>query len=210
MRSDVVIVASLGRHPRIECRGGIAVRHTEPNTVHLISAAATPLGGDTIRLRVVVEPGATLRIRSVAATLALPGRDSMESQACWDLDVAGDLDIDMQPTIIAAHARHLTMTRVALADGAGIALRERAQVGRSDERHGFWSGSMRADVGEKPLLRHCVELGAGSVTDDELGTPLAYVGEFHYPDSDVETTGLTLPLAGGGCLSTWQGERLVQ
>jgi urease accessory protein len=30
----------------------------------------------------------------------------------------------------------------------------------------------------------------------------------HYPDSGVETAGLRLVLAGGGCLSTWQGQRL--
>ena len=32
--------------------GGLAARDTEPDTVHLVSAAATPLGGDTIALRV--------------------------------------------------------------------------------------------------------------------------------------------------------------
>ena len=42
--------------------------------MHLVSAAATPLGGDTIVLRVIVEPGARLRVRSAAATVTLPGR----------------------------------------------------------------------------------------------------------------------------------------
>jgi urease accessory protein len=31
--------------------------------VHLVSAAATPLGGDAINIRVVVEAGARLRVR---------------------------------------------------------------------------------------------------------------------------------------------------
>jgi urease accessory protein len=37
---------------------------------------------------------------------------------------------------------------------------------------------------------------------------MACVSELHYPDSDVDTKGLALALAGGGCLSTWQGARL--
>ncbi|MUL65394.1 urease accessory protein [Mycobacterium sp. CBMA 234] len=208
MDSDVLIVASVGRHPRIDCRGGIAARHTGPDTVHLVSAAATPLGGDVIRIRVVVEPGALLHLRTVAATLALPGRDVAESHMLWTLDVAGELDLDPQPTVVAAHARHVSATTVTLADGARIAVRESVQIGRAGERQGFWSGSLRADVGATPLLRHRVELGAGSVTDDVLDSPLAYIGEFHYPDPDVATTGLTLPLAAGGCISTWQGQRL--
>ena len=50
MRSDVLIVAHRDRAPRIECAGGLAARRTEPDTVHLVSAAATPLGGDAIHI----------------------------------------------------------------------------------------------------------------------------------------------------------------
>lgn len=210
MHSDVVIVASKRRQPRIEHRGGIAARLTGPGTVHLISAAATPVGGDDIRIRIVVEPGATLRLRTVAATLAMPGRDVAQSHACWDLDVAGELDVDPQPTIVAAAARHINVTTVTLADTGRIAMRERVQIGRSGESEGFWSGTVHADVGGGPLLRHRVELGAGSAVDDLLGAPLAHVGEFHYPDADAATTGLVLPLAAGGCISTWQGQRLEE
>jgi len=53
-----------------------------------------------------------------------------------------------------------------------------------------------------------VELGTGSLTDDELGTPLACISELHYPDSEAATAGVSLALVGGGCLATWQGDRL--
>lgn len=208
MRSDVLIVASADRRPRIECTGGLAARSTEPDTVHLVSAAATPLGGDTMHVRVVVEPGARLRVRTAAATVVLPGAASVESHAIWDLDVAGELDLDPQPTIVAAASRHVTSTQLALAESGRIRLRERVQIGRSDEQQGFWSGSLRADVDGSPLLRHRVELGIGSVIDDELGAPKACISELHYPEGDVETAGVPLALAGGGCLATWQGERL--
>jgi urease accessory protein len=208
LRSDVVIVAGRDRHPRIECSGGLAARRTEPGTVHLVSAAATPLGGDAIHVRVVVEPGARLRLRTAAATVTLPGASTLESHAFWTLEVAGDLDIDPQPTIVAADARHFTSTRLELTGSGRIRLRERIQIGRSNEREGFWSGSLHADVDGSALLRHRIELGSGSVADDELGAPLACISELHYPDGDVDTSGIPLSLAGGGCLSTWQGARL--
>jgi urease accessory protein len=208
VRSDVLIVAHRDRQPRIECGGGVAARRTEPDTVHLVSAAATPLGGDAIHIRVVVEPGAQLRVRTAAATVTLPGSATVESHAFWTLEVAGDLDLDPQPTVVAATSRHFTSTRLELAGAGRVRLRERIQIGRSNERQGFWSGSLRADLDGSPLLRHRIELGNRSVADDALGTPMACVSEFHYPDSDVETQGVALALAGGGCLSTWQGDRL--
>jgi urease accessory protein len=207
LRSDVFIVASPDRQPRIECSGGLAARRTEPDTVHLVSAAATPLGGDAINVRVVVEPGARLRLRTAAATVTLPG-STVESHAMWTLEVAGDLDVDPQPTVVAANSRHFTTTRLELTGSSRVRLRERIQIGRSDERQGFWSGALHADVDGSALLRHRIELGSGSVADDELGAPLACISELHYPDSNVDTAGLPLALAGGGCLSTWQGQRL--
>jgi len=208
MLSDVLIVASRDRGPRIECAGGVAGRRTHADTVHLVSAAATPLGGDTIRVRVIVEPGAVLRLRSAAATMAMPGTATMESRASWELEVEGLLDLDPQPTIVAGRARHVTSTRLAVGGRGSVRLRERVQIGRAGEREGFWSGSVHADVDGAPLLRHRVELGPGSVTDDELGAPLACISELRYPQRGSDAAGTVLDLAAGGCLATWQGQRL--
>lgn len=208
MRSDVMVVAQPGRLPRIECRGALAARHTEPDTVHLVSAAATPLGGDTIAIRIIVEPGARLRLRSAAATVALPGAATTDSHACWHIEAAGELDLDPEPTIVAADARHCSEMTVCLDDVALLRIRERVQIGRTGEREGFWSGAMHADVAGAPLLRHRVELGRASVADDALGAPLACVSELRYPEPAADAAGVTLKLAGGGSLSTWQGARL--
>lgn len=208
MRSDVVIVARPHRAPYIECRGGIAARRTDADTVHLVSAAATPLGGDAIQMRVVVEPGARLTVRTVAATVTLPGPTTTESHASWELDVAGDLDLDPQPTIVAATSRHFTSTRLTVSGTGSLRLRERIQIGRTGERQGFWSGLLHADVDGNPLLRHRIELGNGSFADDEIAAPRACVSELHYPRAEADALGVTLPLAGGGCLATWQGDRL--
>ncbi len=209
MHSDVLIVARPGRQPWIESTGGLAARATEPNTVHLVSTAATPLGGDTIAFRVIVERGATLRVRSAAATVTLPGRATAESTAHWHLEVAGDLDVDPQPTVVAGGSRHITATRLSVAESGRARLRERVQIGRTDERQGFWSGSLHADVNGHPLLRHRVELGVGSAAHDLLSAPLASVSELRYPDIAAGEVGNVLELAHGGSLTTWQGERLA-
>jgi urease accessory protein len=59
-----------------------------------------------------------------------------------------------------------------------------------------------------PLLRHRIELGSGSVADDALGTPLAVISELRYPEAVFDGAGTLLELASGGCLATWQGDRL--
>jgi urease accessory protein len=171
-----------------------------------------PLGGDTIAIRVVVENGARLKLRSAAATLALPGPVSPTSYSYWDIEVAGDLDVDPEPTVVAADARHVSSVTLRLHDAGAVRFRERVQVGRCHERDGFWSGSLRADCGGRPLLRHRVELGAGSVADDGIAAPRAAISELCYPAAalaDLRSDATVLALAGGGTLSTWQADRLT-
>jgi urease accessory protein len=208
MHTQVLIVASPGRGPRIECTGALTARRTTADTVHLVSAAATPLGGDTISVRVIVEPGARLKVRSVAATVVLPGADTLQSRAGWDLEVAGALDLDPEPTVVAGGSDHQVITRLRIADQGQVRLRERVQIGRTGERDGFWTATLHADRDALPLLRHRVELGAGAVSDDELAAPRAYVSELRYPETAFDGQGTVMALADGGCLATWQGRRL--
>jgi urease accessory protein len=215
MHSEVLLVARADRLPHIECRGGIAARCTHADTVHLVSAAATPLGGDTISVRVVVEPGARLLLRSAAATVILPGAATAASQTGLHLEVAGCLDVDLEPTVIAAGAVHHAAASAELDAAGTLRLRERVQIGRSTEREGFWSGALRVDLKAQPLLRHRVELGSGSLADDALAAPRACISELRYPadmlgDLVATPAGATvLELAAGGVLTTWQGDRLA-
>lgn len=208
MISELLIVARAGREPHVEGCGGLTARRTEPDTVHLVSTAATPLGGDTIRYRVVVEVGARLRLRTAAATIAMPGAVTLESRSNWELEVEGDLDVDPEPLIVAGSSRHVSVTRVAMSDRGHLRLRERIQIGRSYDADGFWSGTLHADVGATPLLRHRIEVGVGGIGDDALGTPMACVSELRYPQAEFATNGTLLKLAAGGGLATWQGQRL--
>ncbi|WP_081260705.1 urease accessory protein UreD [Mycobacterium pseudokansasii] len=212
MHSEVLLVAARNRLPRIQSRGGITARCTAPDTVYLVSAAANPLGGDIIDIRVVVEQGARLRLRSAAGTVALPGAETPVSQAHWDIEVTGTLDVDLEPTVVAAAARHLSIVALRLHDGCEVRFRERVQIGRYGESDGFWTGSLRADRDGHPMLRHRVELGAGSLADDVISAPRATINELRYPavpcTADIPGASTILTLAGGGTLSTWQGDRL--
>ncbi|AYF78841.1 urease accessory protein [Nocardia yunnanensis] len=208
MRTELRITATAGSSPRIHAVGGLAARRTGIDTVHLIGTAATPLGGDVLDIVVRVGEGARLAVRSVAATIALPGRETRKSLAHWHFEVAagGELDFDPEPTVVAGGAEHETYTTVRLEDGARLRLRERVQIGRTGEDHGNWSGELTADLGPTPLLRHRLELGADAVTDDSLTGPRAVESVLTYPDDrTAETTGLDaalLPLAAGGTLYT--------
>jgi urease accessory protein len=211
MESRLLVVASRNRLPRLKWQGGIQARCTSADTVHLVSAAAVPLGGDTIDIQVIVDKGARLRLRSAAATVALPGVETDTSHACWEIDVAGELDVDLQPTVVAAAARHVSAVTMRLHEDGQIRFRERVQIGRCNEDRGFWSGTMHADRHAQPMLRHRVELGVGSLADDELSAPRATISELRYPatDSVTDTESTVLALAGGGTLSTWQADLLT-
>ncbi|WP_067894811.1 urease accessory protein UreD [Nocardia vaccinii] len=214
MRTEVRIVASPRVLPRIHATGGLAARRTGPDVVHLIGTAATPLGGDELDIAIVVEPGARLRVRSVAATIALPGRATLVSHAHWSFEVGagGALDFDPEPTIVAGGATHETVSTVHLADDARLHLRERVQIGRTGESTGHWRGDLIADLDRTPLLRHRLELGENAATDDALSAPRAITSVLRYPDErPARTMGLDaalLPLATGGSLYTWTGQRL--
>ena len=121
---------------------------------------------------------------------------------------------DPEPTIVAGRARHVVHTALSLTAGASVRVRERVQIGRSGERDGYWCGALRADLDGTALLRHRIDVGAGSVADDEITAPRAYHSELRYPatsfeDIPINAGATVLMLADGGMLATWQADRLT-
>lgn len=212
MRTELRIHAKAGALPDIHATGGLSARRTGRSTVHLIGTAATPLGGDELDITILVDPGARLTVRSVAATIALPGRLTRKSHAHWHFEIAGTLDFDPEPTVIAGGAHHESRTTVHLTETAHLRLRERIQIGRTGEDTGYWRGDLTADLPTNPLLRHRLDLGPHTPTDDPLSAPRALESELRYPDNrPPETIGLDsarLPLAAGGSLFTRTGRLL--
>ncbi|GAB03669.1 urease accessory protein UreD [Gordonia amarae] len=187
MFTDVTIVARSDASIHTSATGGLAVRRTGPSRLHLISTAATPLGGDEIKIRVVVEAGARLELGSVAATIALPAAGRADSSTRWliEVDEGGELACDPEPTIVAGGADHTTSTVARLHSDSRVRIAEHVQIGRGVTDAaigGRWSGSMRVDVGEHPVLRHRLVLGPGEISRGHRGLSSTFV----YPDPRPE------------------------
>lgn len=202
MRTEVEIVARARRSPRVRAVGGLAVRETGSSSAHLISTAATPLGGDSIEIRVRLEPGATLHLRTVAAAIALPSAHRPDSSTLWFIDV-GDgarLYLNPEPTVVAGGAEHHTSTTVTAHPDATVIIGEHAQLGRAIESpanhaRARWRGSLRVDLDGVPMLRHAVTLGEparGPKLSGDASSHRALSSVFRYPDdrsAEVSATG---------------------
>jgi urease accessory protein len=143
------------------------------DAVYLVSGAAGPLGGDTLELRIEVRAGATLRLRTVAAAVALPGRCGEESLLTVTATVGagGRLEYLPEPTVAANGARHRTEVSVRLAADATLLLRDEVLLGRHGERGGACRTRLAVDLdsaqGWRPLLRH--ELDVSGTDEASLG-----------------------------------------
>lgn len=219
MHTRVEIVVEPGRRFRHRASGGLAVRQTGSQAAHLIGTAATPLGGDDIEVRVIVEAGAHLDLGSVAATIALPSSRRVDSTASWhiELGACARLHLHPEPTVVAAGADHRSQIVVTMSDDAILTLAEDVQIGRSAElgdkdADGRWEGATHVDIGGSPALRHRVALGAGS-TAHRSGLR-ATSSVFRFPDTrgdevDPEAFAARLSLASGGSLATALGAHVA-
>ncbi len=195
--------------PVVRASGQLAVRRTGPVTVHLVATAFGPLGGDDAEVRLVVEPGAVLRVRSVAAAVVLPARgDSPPSAQRVLADVDGDLDLQLEPTVVAARAHHVATVTVRLGAGGELTLSEQVLLGRTGEQPGRWTGTTRVLRDGRPLLHTTLDLGPGAPTWAPPMAPRAYASTTRVrPGPGVGTaTGVDavrLPLPGGWVSTAW-------
>jgi urease accessory protein len=141
-------------------------------TVHLVGAAAGPLTGDQLRLDISVGTGVRLVLRSVAATLAMPGHGAGPSVLEIHADVAagGALDLLPEPTVAVRGCWHRMVGRATVAVGGWLRWREEILLGRFGEPSGRIETDLRVDVrsaraggdagsGHRPLLRQQLALG---------------------------------------------------
>ncbi|WP_433215469.1 urease accessory protein UreD [Dactylosporangium sp. CS-047395] len=113
-------------------------RRTGAHSVHLVGGAAGPLGGDELSLELEVGPGAELWVHTVAASIALPGRDGAESVLSVHATVGegGFLAFLPEPIVAAARCRHHNVSTVDLNRTARLLWREEAVFGRYGEAPG--------------------------------------------------------------------------
>jgi urease accessory protein len=205
----------------------LLLRRTGPRTggrgvtVHLVGGAAGPLRGDDLSLEVEVGPGAWLDVRSVAASLALPGREGAPpSRLRINAVVAAGavLRWSPEPLIAAAGCHHHAITHVEAADGASLVWRDDQVCGR----HGESAGDVRTDTtiryAGRTLYRHELAFGPGApgwsgaavlgggraVGSAVLAGPVLPVPALLGGDAAV------MPLAGPGVLATAVGPDIRQ
>jgi urease accessory protein len=129
--------------------------------VHLVGGAAGPLAGDRLALRVDVGPGARLEIRSVAATIALPGRADDWSRLDLAVSVGAGAELRWlpEPLIAAAGCRHVSRAEIGIADGGRLVWRDEVVCGRHGEQPGDLRTELDVEYGGRPLLVHDLAIG---------------------------------------------------
>ncbi|NEA43795.1 urease accessory protein UreD [Streptomyces sp. SID11385] len=142
--------------------------------VVLVGAMGGPLGGDAYAVRAQAGPGARLRVGSVAATLALPGQATPRSTYTVDLEAAADGHLEWlpEPVVAVAGSDFAQHTRVTLAEGARLALREEQVLGRSGEVPGRITSRLTVRLAGRTLLDQetCLGTGAPPGWDGPAGT----------------------------------------
>jgi urease accessory protein len=172
--------AAACRLPVLRSQAPLVLRRT-PEAVYLVGGAAGPIGGDSLSLTITVAAGALLRVRTAAASIALPsrtlpsrtlpsrtlpsralrGRDAVESVLRVSVSVAagGRLEYLPEPVVVSSGARHSTVVRASLEEGASLVVRDEVLLGRHGEAGGWYRSSLRVDYGGRPLLRHSLDVG---------------------------------------------------
>lgn len=129
--------------------------------VHLVGGAAGPLGGDQLRIEIEVGAAARLCVRTVAASIALPGRGGGRSQLEIHARVApgGLLRWQPEPLIAAARCDHLSLSTVDLAEGAALVWRDELVCGRHGEAPGDARVATTLRYAGRTLYRHELSVG---------------------------------------------------
>ena len=156
------------RLPVLSSQAPLVLRRTA-DAVYLVGGAAGPLGGDDLTLGIDVRDGATLRLRTAAATIALPGSDGGESVLRVDATVGsgGRLEYLPEPVVVSDGARHRVELNVGMTADAALLLRDEIILGRHGERGGSCVARLRIDLDGTPLLRH--ELAISGTDEVSLG-----------------------------------------
>ncbi|HEX2774039.1 MAG TPA: urease accessory protein UreD [Micromonosporaceae bacterium] len=189
--------------------------------VHLVGGAAGPLGGDRLRLDVQVAAGARLCVRTVAASLALPGSTGDQSRFEVYATIAdgGRLRWLPEPLIGAAGCDHLSTSTVELAEGAALVWREELVCGRHGEPVGDVRLRLTARYGGRTLLRNelavgprapawdgAAVLGEGRAVGSVLVVDPAWIGHKPLPSIVLGPTAAMMPLdTGPGMLASAVG-----
>jgi urease accessory protein len=154
--------------PTLEGEGPLALRRTRASgseaRVMLVGAMSGPLGGDHFTVEAEAAQGARLHFGSAAATIALPGQAKGEARYDVRLTVAEGAELHWMPEqLISAKGSELCVTtRVDLAAGARLVLREEQVLGRANEEPGRLTSRLTVRLDGRPLLDQELSCGPGA------------------------------------------------
>lgn len=210
MRARAVLVADGTRLTTLHGEPPLLLRRTGTaadgaTVVHLVGGAAGPLAGDRLHLRIEVTGGAAVELRSVAATVALPGRTEDRSTFTVTATVGPGATLRWlpEPLIAAAGCRHVSRAEVDLADGARLLWRDELICGRHGEQPGDLRSELHVRHAGRPLLAHDLAVGPqapGWAGPAVLGHARA-AGSLLTVNLPHPPTGTAMPLAGPGTLT---------
>jgi len=129
------------------------------DAVYLVGAAGGPLGGDEMTLEVDVGPGASVDLRTAAASVVLPGPLPSRLVVRARVGAGGSLRWHPQPTVVARRCRHEVLARLELEAGACVEWWEELVLGRHGEPPGSVAARLDVDHDGAALLRHSIALG---------------------------------------------------
>ncbi|MFE6646819.1 urease accessory protein UreD [Nocardioides sp. NPDC057772] len=144
---------------------------TRSARISLVPDGAMLLAGDQIMVAVEVGEGASLTLVEPAGTVAY---DMDGGRASWSVTITlaagATLVWPGEPFVVSAGADVTRDTRITLAPGARVALRETIVLGRHGERPGRVSTTWEAhDHDGRPLLVESLDLDASSLAPGLLG-----------------------------------------
>ena len=178
------------------------LRGTPIARVSLAAGAAGPAGGDDLHLSIDVGPGAALVLRTVAATLVLPGPHGQPSRSEIAVRVAANgVFVWLPGPVIAAQGcNHHVVTQVTLEAGARLLLREELLLGRHAEQPGAIRQRLRVCLDDRPL--HDQELavgpGAGGWDGPALTGGRRALGSLLVVDTGQDADPVNLPALAAG------------
>jgi urease accessory protein len=194
----------------LDCRGHTVVRRMrcevpmlvrvvdEPGRklrLAMVNGAAGPLGGDRLRFRLEVGPGADVAVCSVAAAMAQPGPRGEPSELSVDLVVGQEaiLDWHPQPTVSVMGSDHRVVVRLSTTSTSRVTMREGVSLGRNCELSGRFALRERVTIDGLAVLDHETVFAPGALmgpgaqgSGRSLTTEVVIGGVL--PQSSVEVT----------------------
>ncbi|MHB1536413.1 MAG: urease accessory protein UreD [Acidimicrobiales bacterium] len=135
----------------------VAWRST-PDAVYLVATAANPVGDDRVELDLIVETGATLKIRSTAASVAWSAT-ATEQLVCAAVSTEAIFDWRLQPLVATSGCHHRQHAIVRMEGSGSLRWTEELILGRWDEAPGDLELRLDVDLDGQPLLRHQLVVG---------------------------------------------------